>query len=187
LIEKINGAYAAAVEETGVVYEDKFGSVKADEAARRRVQEEKNQDIEEQFFHKLDGILTASQKEAMNSAAEELEQRKAQAGGAKKAGSSNSRHEQHSANMKRHCIARICAGLIGMLLTASAGAQMDAPSSPFSDLSFRRHVVPLLKPRRGAAHANAMAPLPDRVDFSFRSSVTTLRPITRRLRRSGWR
>jgi Spy/CpxP family protein refolding chaperone len=86
LIEKINGAYAAAVEETGVVYEDKFGSVKADEAARRRVQEEKNQDIEEQFFHKLDGILTASQKDAMNSAAEEEVQRKAQAAGAKKGG-----------------------------------------------------------------------------------------------------
>ena len=86
LIEKINGAYAAAVEETGVVYEDKFGSVKADEAARRRVQEEKNQDIEEQFFHKLDGILTASQKEVMNSAAEEEVQRKAQAAGAKKGG-----------------------------------------------------------------------------------------------------
>ena len=84
LIEKVNEAHAAAVEETGVVYADKFGSVKADEAARRRIQEEKNQDIEEQFLHKLDGILTASQKEAMNSAAQEEEQRKAQADSAKK-------------------------------------------------------------------------------------------------------
>jgi len=84
LIEKINVAYAAAVEETGVIYEEKFGSVKADEAARRRVQEEKNQDIEEHFFHKLDGILSAAQKDAMNSAAKEEEQRRAQAGGTKK-------------------------------------------------------------------------------------------------------
>jgi hypothetical protein len=73
LIEKINAAHAAALEDTGIVYAEKFASVKADEAARRRIQEEKNQDIEEQFFHKLDGILTASQKEAMARAAEEEE------------------------------------------------------------------------------------------------------------------
>jgi Spy/CpxP family protein refolding chaperone len=77
LIEKINAAYAAAVEETGIVYADKFASVKADEAARRRIQEEKNQDMEEQFLQKLDGILTASQKEAMNRTAQEEEQRAA--------------------------------------------------------------------------------------------------------------
>jgi Spy/CpxP family protein refolding chaperone len=83
LIEKINAAYAAAVEDTGIVYADKFASVKADEAARRRIQDEKNQDIEEQFFHKLDGILTASQREAMSRAAEE-EARSASAATAKK-------------------------------------------------------------------------------------------------------
>lgn len=57
LIEKINAAYSGAVEDTGVVYADKFASVKADEAARRRLQEDKNQDTEEQFFHKLDGSV----------------------------------------------------------------------------------------------------------------------------------
>src|SRR6185436_7692303 len=46
LIEKINAAYASAVEDTGVVYADKFASVKADEAARKRIQEEKSQDLE---------------------------------------------------------------------------------------------------------------------------------------------
>jgi len=84
LIEKINAAYAAAVEDTGIVYADKFASVKADEAARRRIQDEKNQDIEEQFFHKLDSILSASQMEAMTRAAEEENQRSAKAAATKK-------------------------------------------------------------------------------------------------------
>lgn len=75
LIAKINAAHAEAVEDMGIVYTDKFASVKADQAARQRIQEEKNQDTEEQFLHKLDGILTASQKEAMARAAEEEEQR----------------------------------------------------------------------------------------------------------------
>jgi hypothetical protein len=86
LIEKINAAYAAAVEETGIVYADKFASpsVKADEAARRRLQEEKNQDTEEQFLHKLDGVLSPGQREAMTRAAEEEAQRNAKAAGTKK-------------------------------------------------------------------------------------------------------
>jgi hypothetical protein len=84
LIEKINAAYAAAVEETGIVYADKFASVKADEAARRRIQEEKSQDTEEQFLHKLDGILTESQKAALARAGEEEQQRNAKAATAKK-------------------------------------------------------------------------------------------------------
>lgn len=84
LIGKINAAYAAAVEETGLVYADKFASVKADEAARRRIQQEKNEDIEEQFLHKLDGILSAGQKEAMARAAEEEEQRRVNATATKK-------------------------------------------------------------------------------------------------------
>lgn len=50
VIEKINKAYAAAVDDVGIVYQDKFASVKADEAARRRIQQEKNQDTEEQFL-----------------------------------------------------------------------------------------------------------------------------------------
>jgi hypothetical protein len=84
LIEKINAAYAAATEETGIIYADKFATVKADQAARRRIQEEKNQDIEEQFLHKLDGILTAGQKEAMTRAAAEEEERNAKAVNTKK-------------------------------------------------------------------------------------------------------
>jgi hypothetical protein len=84
LISKINKAYAEAVEDVGIVYQDKFASVKADEAARRRIQEEKNQDTEEQFLHKLDGILNATQKEAMTRAAEMEEQRNAKAAGIKK-------------------------------------------------------------------------------------------------------
>lgn len=84
LVEKINAAYAAAMEDTGIVYADKFATVKADEAARRRIQEEKNQDIEEQFLHKLDGILSPGQKEAMTRAAAEEEQRNLKAAAIKK-------------------------------------------------------------------------------------------------------
>ena len=84
LIEKINAAYAAAVEETGLVYEDKFGAVKADEAARRRLHEESRDDIEEQFRHKVERLLTAGQKEAMARAAEEEERRNVKAAGGKK-------------------------------------------------------------------------------------------------------
>jgi hypothetical protein len=84
LIEKINAAYAAAVEDTGIVYADKFAAVKADQAARRRIQDEKNQDTEEQFLHKLDRLLTPSQKEAMTRAAENEEARSAQVERAKK-------------------------------------------------------------------------------------------------------
>ena len=84
LIEKINSAYAAAVEETSIIYEDKFGAVKADEAARRRLQEEKNQDTEDQLFHKLDALLTASQKEAMTRAAEGEERQNAKPAAGKK-------------------------------------------------------------------------------------------------------
>ena len=72
------------MEDTGIVYADKFSTVKADEAARRRIQEDKNQDIEEQFLHKLDGILTPGQKEAMTRAAAEEEQRNAKAAATKK-------------------------------------------------------------------------------------------------------
>jgi hypothetical protein len=85
LIGKINAAYAAAVEEVGIVYADKFASVKADQAARRRIQDEKNQDTEDQFLTKLDGILTAAQKEAMERAGEEEEHRDAKAASTKKA------------------------------------------------------------------------------------------------------
>jgi hypothetical protein len=84
LIEKINAAYATAVEDTGIVYADKFASVKADEAARKRIQEEKSQDTEEQFLHKLDALLSPAQKEAMKRAAEEEEQRNAKAEATKK-------------------------------------------------------------------------------------------------------
>ncbi len=75
LVEKINAARVAAVEEVGIVYKDKFGTIKADEAARRRVMEEKNQDLAEGFLGKLDVLLSTSQKEAMARAAAEEEQR----------------------------------------------------------------------------------------------------------------
>jgi hypothetical protein len=84
LIEKINAAYATAVEETGIVYEDKFAAVKADPAARRRIQDEKSQDTEEQFLHKLDALLTSTQKEAMTRAADEEEHRNVKAAAVKK-------------------------------------------------------------------------------------------------------
>ena len=84
LIEKINATYATAVEDTGIVYADKFASVKADEAARRRLQEDKNQDTEEQFLHKLDALLSPAQKEAMKRTAAEEEQRNAKAAATKK-------------------------------------------------------------------------------------------------------
>ena len=84
LIEKINAAYAAAVEDVGIIYADKFAAVKADEAARRRLQEDKNQDTEEQFLHKLDALLSPAQKESMKRAATEEEQRNAKAATTKK-------------------------------------------------------------------------------------------------------
>jgi len=86
LIEKINAAHAAAIEETGIVYADKFASpsVKADPAARQRLQQEKNEDTEEGFLHKLDGILTPAQKEAITRAGEEEAKRSAAASGTKK-------------------------------------------------------------------------------------------------------
>ena len=83
LIEKINAARAAAVEEVGIVYKDKFGTIKADEAARRRVMEEKNLDIVDNFLAKLDALLGATQKEAMARAAAEEEQRMKNAGNKK--------------------------------------------------------------------------------------------------------
>lgn len=84
LIEKINAAWAAAGEATGIIYSEKFASVKGDEAARRRVQEEKAQDLEDQFLHKLDGILTPAQREAMTRAGEEEHQRNLKAAAMKK-------------------------------------------------------------------------------------------------------
>ena len=84
LIERINAAYAAAVEETGILYADRFASVKGDEAGRQRLQEEKKQATETQFREKLHRILTGSQKEAMTRAAEEEEQLHAKAAASKK-------------------------------------------------------------------------------------------------------
>jgi hypothetical protein len=84
LIEKINAAYAAASEETGIIYQEKFASIKADPEARKRIQEEKNHDMEELFLNKLDGILNESQKAALASAAQEEAQRNASTAAAKK-------------------------------------------------------------------------------------------------------
>jgi hypothetical protein len=84
LIEKINAVYAAAVEDVGIIYADKFASVKTDEAARKRLQDDKNQDTEEHFFRKLDALLTPAQKDAMKRAAAEEEQRNAKAAATKK-------------------------------------------------------------------------------------------------------
>jgi hypothetical protein len=85
LVEKINAAYAAAGEETGIIYQEKFASIKADPEARKRIQEEKNHDMEELFLNKLDGILNESQKAALASAAEEEAKRSANAAATKKA------------------------------------------------------------------------------------------------------
>ena len=79
LIAKVNDAYQAAVDEVGTVYEEKFASIKADPAARQRVQQEKNQDTEDHFLHKLDSLLTAAQKNAMTQAADEEQHRAAAA------------------------------------------------------------------------------------------------------------
>ena len=84
MIEKINAAYAAVAEETGILYSDRFASVKADQAGRQRIQEEKKQEMEGQFRQKLDRILTSSQKEAMTRAAEQEEQSHAKAAASKK-------------------------------------------------------------------------------------------------------
>lgn len=79
LIEKINAAYAAAQEDTGIIYAEKFASpsIKLDPEARRRLQAEKSQDTEEGFLHKLDTILSPEQKAAMTRAAEEEAKRSA--------------------------------------------------------------------------------------------------------------
>jgi len=79
LIARVNAAYQATVDEIGTVYEEKFASIKADPAARQRVQEEKSQDTEDHFLHKLDTLLTPAQKEAMTRAAEEEQHRAAAA------------------------------------------------------------------------------------------------------------
>jgi hypothetical protein len=79
LIAKINAAYEATVEEIGTIYEEKFASIKADQAARRRIQQEKNDDTEDHFLHKLDSLLTPAQKDAMARAAEEEHRRSAAA------------------------------------------------------------------------------------------------------------
>lgn len=84
LIGKVNDAYAAAVDEIGIVYSEKFASVKADEAARKRLQEDKNEDTEELFRHKLDALLSAPQKDAMTRAAADEEARNAKAAAVKK-------------------------------------------------------------------------------------------------------
>jgi hypothetical protein len=76
LIAKVNEVYQATVDEIGTVYEEKFANIKADPAARQRVQQEKNQDTVDHFLHKLDTLLTPAQKDAMTKAAEE-EQRRA--------------------------------------------------------------------------------------------------------------
>jgi len=70
-----NAAYQAALDEVGTVYEEKFATIKADPAARKRVQDEKNQDTEDHFLHKLDTLLTPAQKDAMTKAAEEEQRR----------------------------------------------------------------------------------------------------------------
>lgn len=79
LLAKVNAAYLATVEEIGTVYSEKFASVKGDEAARKRIQEEKSQDVEDHFLGKLDGILSPAQKDAMTKAAQEEQRRGAQA------------------------------------------------------------------------------------------------------------
>ena len=84
LIEKINAAYAAAAEDVGIIYADKFASVKADEAARKRLQDDKNTDTEEHFYRKLDALLTPAQKAAMKRAAAEETERNAKAAVTKK-------------------------------------------------------------------------------------------------------
>ena len=86
LVEKINAAYAAAIEETGIIYSEKFASpsIKVDPEARRRLQEEKVHDTEELFLAKLDGILSQPQKDAMKAAAEDEAKRGAASAGFKK-------------------------------------------------------------------------------------------------------
>lgn len=79
LIAKVNEAYQAALDEVGTVYEEKFATVKADPAARQRVQQEKSQDTEDHFLHKLDTLLTPAQKDAMAKTAEAGQRRAADA------------------------------------------------------------------------------------------------------------
>jgi hypothetical protein len=71
LIVKINGAYQDTLDEIGTVYEEKYAAVKNDDAARRRLQDEKNQDVDDHFLHKLDTLLTPAQRDAMTRAAED--------------------------------------------------------------------------------------------------------------------
>jgi Spy/CpxP family protein refolding chaperone len=75
LIEKINAAYAAAIDDVEIAYAERFASVKALED-RRALQEEKNREVEEYFLEKLNRLLTPEQKDAMKRAAEEEEKPK---------------------------------------------------------------------------------------------------------------
>lgn len=81
LIAKINKAYEETGDEIGAIYADKF-AVKGDEAARKRVMEEKNQDTIDRFLSKLDTLLTPAQKEAMTRAGEIEKQQNAKAAAA---------------------------------------------------------------------------------------------------------
>ena len=71
LIDQINGLHAAALEETAILYGPRFGTVKNDEAARLRLQEEVRNSTDEVFRRNLERDLTAGQKAVMAHAAED--------------------------------------------------------------------------------------------------------------------
>ncbi|MBI3881947.1 MAG: hypothetical protein HY301_18035 [Verrucomicrobia bacterium] len=76
LIAKIDKTYQDAQVEMAIAYEDRFGSVKDDAAAREKLHIEQAEDLEALFVRKLNALLSPALKEAMTAAAEIEKQRK---------------------------------------------------------------------------------------------------------------
>jgi hypothetical protein len=70
-IEKINDAYAKAMEEVGGDFDERFAAAKGNEAETEKVRKELHEATVAAFEKRLDTILTADQRKAVKEAAEE--------------------------------------------------------------------------------------------------------------------
>ena len=84
LVEKINQLYAVISEESAISYQDRYGAIKDDPAARNQLREEQAEDVEAQFVRKLSTILSPEQRQAMATAAKNEKERELTAAAYKK-------------------------------------------------------------------------------------------------------
>lgn len=77
LIEKINDAYAKVAAEVGEDFQAKFAAAKGNPEDMAAVKKEAAEALAAAFGKKLDGVLTAEQKKAVEKAAEEEKKRAA--------------------------------------------------------------------------------------------------------------